>query len=388
MNQGLDNFSGDRLAQAMEFRMVSNGLLAERLNVAPSTITKYLNGDNKPVAENFVRLYQSLGFPPSFFTTPPVVPHANEGEKLWRSLASAKRLARLRGEVALDWQYELWTHFNSIFDLPKFDLGDFQIKSGDYTSISYQKIEDIAMQIRQHWGAGQQPLKNLVRSMERSGIVVNAVNLMAEKLDAVSTIREGTPYVLLNSFEHSAARTRFDAAHELGHILLHSGVGGQALKKDGFAILEDQAHYFASALLLPAESFLRDLWAPTMKCFEELKAKWIVSIQAMMRRALELNAITESQYSYLNIAISRKNWRRVEPLDDSIKVESPKLFAKCLEKLEKEKGVNRLETLEALRLPSDVAEQIFAVERGFFECGADERQSNVLEFLPRAATDN
>ncbi len=382
MQIGVDNFCGARLAQAMEFRMVNNGMLAEQLNVSPPTITKYLKGDLRPKPENFVKIYQCLGFPPAFFTSS--VPSYGEGQKLWRSLASAKKVARMRGEVVLDWQVELWKHFNSIFDLPPFDLEQFQIKSPDFNAISYDRIEEIALQIRLHWGAGQQPLRNLIRSMERSGVVVNAVNLMVEKLDAVSTIREGTPYVLLNSFEHASARTRFDAAHELGHIILHSRVGSKALKKEAFPILEDQAHYFASALLLPAEAFLRDLWAPTMKCFVELKSKWVVSVQAMMRRSLELNAITESQYSYLNIAISKKNWRKVEPLDDSLKLEQPRLFAKCLEKLQNEKDVSPAQTLDELRLPVDIAEQVFAVERGFFDGSKENEQTNVLEFKPKS----
>jgi len=286
----------------------------------------------------------------------------------------------MRGEVALDWQVEVHEYFNSVFTLPKFNLGEFQVKATDHKSITYDQIENIALQIREHWGVGTRPLTKLLWHMECSGIVVNAVNLMVEKLDAVSAITKEVPHVLLNSFEHASARSRFDAAHELGHIILHSKVSKDDLKKEGFSELEDQAHYFASSLLLPAESFLRDLWAPTMKCFIEMKPKWITSLQAMMRRALDLNAITHSQYSYLNIHISKKHWRKAEPLDDILKVERPRLFAQCLERLENDKGISPKETLEALRMPEDVAEQFFAVRQGYFDDSQDDESGNVLSF--------
>jgi len=365
----------------MEFRMIGKANLAEQIHVYPSTITKYLNGDARPKSDNFVKIYQVLGFPAAFFTkeTKQISIDA-QSPKLWRSFASAKKAARMRGEVVLDWQVELWNHFNGIFNLPRFDLEHLQIKNPEFEAISYDQIDSLALQVRQHWGIGQTPIRNLVRHMERSGIVVNSVNLMVQKLDAVSTIRESVPYVLLNSFEHASARSRFDAAHELGHILLHSQVGKKGLTEDGFRILEDQAHYFASSLLLPEEAFLRDLWAPTMKCFVELKSKWVASIQAMMRRALSLKAITQAQYGYLNIAVSKKHWRKSEPLDDTLKVEEPRLFAKCLERLSNEKGVRPEEVINDIRLPIDVAAQIFAVDYAYFQGDQGSELSNVVTF--------
>ncbi len=363
----------------MEFRMVGKAQLAEQLHVNASTITKYLGGDVRPGPDNFVGLYQILRFPPNFFTNPVI--DVAEGNKLWRSFASAKRIARTRGEVALDWQAEIWKHFDTAFTLPRFSLGEFQVKSPNFSAISYEQIDEIALQIRQHWGVGTQPLKRLLWHMECSGIVLNAVNLMVEKLDAVSYFAEGIPHVLLNSFEHASARSRFDAAHELGHIMLHSKVGKDVARNtDGFALLEDQAHYFASSLLLPSTAFLGDLWAPTMKCFLEMKAKWVVSVQAMMRRALDLNAITQAQYSHLNINISKKKWRKVEPLDDSLKVESPRLFAQCLEKLDKERGISPRQTLDDLRLPIDIAEQMFSVPHGYFDESPEIEEPNVVTF--------
>ena len=44
-------------------------------------------------------------------------------------------------------------------------------------------------------------------------------------MDAFSLIRDDRPFAFLNT-DRSAERQRFDAAHELGHLLLHAGAAG------------------------------------------------------------------------------------------------------------------------------------------------------------------
>jgi len=61
--------------------------------------------------------------------------------------------------------------------------------------------------------------------------------------------KEGTPFIFLNSAK-SAERGRHDAAHELGHLVLHRH-GGPIGRK-----AEEQANAFASAFLMPRSSIL------------------------------------------------------------------------------------------------------------------------------------
>jgi len=115
-----------------------------------------------------------------------------------------------------------------------------------------------------------------------------------------------------------------------------------------------------------------------LKCFEGMKPKWKVSIQAMIRRALDLEVITHSQYSNLDIAISRKGWRRTEPYDDVFQMESTRLFSKCLAKMEE--SSTRSEELDSLCLPSDLLEEVCELPEDYFTDNSIEELDNVIEF--------
>ena len=73
---------------------------------------------------------------------------------------------------------------------------------------------------------------------------------MRHTLDAFSEWRadEDMPYVILNSSKESAARSRFDIAHELGHMIIHRHLRRMPQREDHiFKLIESQAHHFASA---------------------------------------------------------------------------------------------------------------------------------------------
>lgn len=107
-------------------------------------------------------------------------------------------------------------------------------------------------------------------------------------------------------------------AHELGHILMHTwGEDNEDVSKDEFNAREKQANFFASALLLPRETFTRAVSAyPTnVDYYKSLKKKWKVSMQAMMYRARQLGIITVNQFQYMMRIISKNGWRKKEPGD-------------------------------------------------------------------------
>ena len=76
-------------------------------------------------------------------------------------------------------------------------------------------------------------------------------------------------------------RIMFDMAHELGHILMHPWSEElDYVSKEEFKLRERQANMFASALLLPRETFTRDVEAyPTdLAYYQFLKKKWKLSV--------------------------------------------------------------------------------------------------------------
>lgn len=107
-------------------------------------------------------------------------------------------------------------------------------------------------------------------------------------------------------------------AHELGHILLHPWSESlDLISKEEFKSRENQANRFASAFLLPKESFLQEIQAyPTdLNYYLHLKKRWHCSMQAMIYKAHQLKAITDNQYQYMMRQVSKKGWRTNEPGD-------------------------------------------------------------------------
>ena len=84
-----------------------------------------------------------------------------------------------------------------------------------------------------------------------------------------------------------------------------------------FKTREFEANVFASAFLLPRESFGKDVQAyPTdLQYYLWLKKKWRSSIQSMIYRANQLQYISNSQFQYLMRQVSKNGWRKTEPDD-------------------------------------------------------------------------
>jgi len=107
------------------------------------------------------------------------------------------------------------------------------------------------------------------------------------------------------------ARSRFDAAHELGHLLLHQDA------REPDQVLERQASAFGSALLMPAEHIEPELprTAPRDSDWSRLfetRQRWGVSIAALFYRARELGTLSDSAYRRSMIKLSEAGLRKDE----------------------------------------------------------------------------
>jgi Zn-dependent peptidase ImmA (M78 family) len=147
----------------------------------------------------------------------------------------------------------------------------------------------------------------VVKLLESKGIVVALIPDDCQEVDAFSAWHDGRPLIFLVRHKGSTSRTRFDAAHELGHLVMHADVAA------GSPELERQANRFASAFLLPRESFLpecpRNLNWPL---FRELKQRWKVSIAALLKRAYDLECLSEASYRRAFVHLNQTGERRRE----------------------------------------------------------------------------
>ena len=233
-------------------------------------------------------------------------------------------------------------------------------------------IEEIAHITRGYWNLGEGPIDNLTFLMEKNGIVISGSMISSEKTDACSQIQNGVPIVFYNKNLRSACRIRFSLAHELGHILMHNHITATDLR-DSKTLdrVEHQAYRFASAFLMPDVSFVSDIHSLALNFLITLKEKWRTSVAAIIVRCKDLMLIDQDTYTTLWRQLSYKRWRKIEPLDDIIPIESPRLLKAALEFLINKSTISRQEILGEFSWSIDDISDIFCIQKSFFDDSPD-----------------
>src|SRR5439155_13162201 len=108
------------------------------------------------------------------------------------------------------------------------------------------EVERAAAQVRAQWGIAPGPAPDITELLEAHGITVIRLPLGSADVDAFSLPFADHPVVVLGTDKNDRARSRFDGVHELAHLVMH----GEQIW--GVREVEDQAHRFAAAFLLPA----------------------------------------------------------------------------------------------------------------------------------------
>jgi Zn-dependent peptidase ImmA (M78 family)/transcriptional regulator with XRE-family HTH domain len=368
--QGTPGFNGKRLKQARNVYGLTVTSLAEMIEVSKQAISQFEKsepggkGSPTPRSEVLDKISNSLNFPKDFFLQGSYI--LNESPIHYRSLNAATKAARHRAEVKFIWLQEITNILKQYVELPVVNIPSFNVS--DHNKISAGDIENFATSARRHWGLGDGPISNALTLAENNGIIVSRIDLEADTLDALSqwSTYDSTPYIFLSSSKNSAARSRFDIAHEFGHLTFHKCLGRNIFNNPvEHSILEKQAHRFSSAFLMPARTFTNDLISPTLERFWALKEKWQVSIGAMIMRCLHLEIIDEEYARKLWINYNRRGWAKHEPLDDRLPIEQPKILRRSFELLVKENILAREDITSQLPYPITALEEIINLPKGF-----------------------
>lgn len=322
--------SPSRLRVARKRRGLNKARLAEAVGLDLRAVTALERGDREPRPETLGRIARALDFPPAFFTGPDLhEPTAVTASfrSLSRMSAAVREGALAAGAIAFllnDW-------IEARFDLPTPDLLD----------LGREEPEAAAITLRRHWGLGEAPVRNMVHLLEARGVRVFSLAESSADVDAFSLWREGTPFTFLNTLK-SAEHGRFDAAHELGHLVLHRHGGPQGREAEG------EANRFAAAFLMPRGGVLAE--APrlvTPDALVRLKHRWTVSAAALNHRLHALGLVDDGRYRSLCIEIAARGWRTVEP--EPARRETSQLLAKVFAAL-RDEGVGKAEVARRLHL--------------------------------------
>ena len=378
MKPGTQGFVGARLREAREARGITAASLADVLGLTRAAVSQYEHDHKTPSPEVMQRICSITRLPQRFFMEAEVVKQA-ERTFYYRSQSAATKGARIRSGHKLDWLARIVAWLEGFVAFPQANVPAI-CSATRPIDIRSDDIEDAAQETRRQWGLGDGPISNVAWLLENHGVLVTRFSLHAEALDSFSERHaSGRPFVILSSDRDSAFRSRFDAAHELGHLLLHSGIPTRDVWKPvEHKVMEAQAHRFASAFLLPAESFARTAVSITIEGLKTLKRQWGVSMQAMVMRLHDLDIIDEDDKIRLFRAFTTRGWRKREPLDDEVPAEQPELLRQAIETVFSHRIVQPSDILEALPYDAQDIEELCVLPSGILQQGRI-REPSVVE---------
>ncbi|MEU9522917.1 XRE family transcriptional regulator [Streptomyces sp. NPDC048224] len=295
-------FERTRLRTARELAGLTQAQLAREAGLTPAAISQFESGAARPSPESVGTLAEILAVPPAFFHEAMTESHEGFFRSLRRTSVVDRRRARAIAHVA----HDLAVRASAA---QRFYASDVPVIPVSGLDVPAAEIEQTAARVRSLWELPSGPVGNVVELLEAHGVAVIRLPLDSADVDAFSLPFADHPVVVLGTDKDDRARSRFDAAHELAHLVLH----GEQIW--GVKEVETQAHQFAAAFLMPAEDIYDQLpttveW-PTLF---ELKRRWQVSLAALLMRARTLGRMSESTYLTAIKAASARGWRRVEPV--------------------------------------------------------------------------
>jgi Zn-dependent peptidase ImmA (M78 family)/transcriptional regulator with XRE-family HTH domain len=301
-------FAPYKLTQARQMLAITRAELARRAEISAASISQYESGLMRPRAATLAQLALVLNVPLEFLTesrTPVPVPSVDTS--FFRSLRRTTQRDRERASAYAGLLAQLVAEVERRVTLPAYmPVPDLALDPDD----DPQQAEAAAIAIRSRWELGDGPIRHVVRTVERQGVVVARLPLSSHDVDAFSWAGGRRPLIILSDEKRNFERSRFDAAHELAHVIVHA-----ADPEPAHPGMEKQAHRFAGAFLIPGEALQAEWprgrwdWGQLLR----IKQRWGLSVAAQLMRGRDIGLISASEYQGKMKYMSRMGWRRQEP---------------------------------------------------------------------------
>jgi Zn-dependent peptidase ImmA (M78 family)/DNA-binding XRE family transcriptional regulator len=308
--------NGERIRQARETAGMTQETLAEATGLNQSHIALFEQNLRQPKEETIKAIAMATGFPVAFFRREPG-PEFPLGSLLYRRRKSMSSKDRERVRQTARMAFEAIQSMGDRFKRIELRL----------PRIPGTAPADAARITRSELGLSpDSPVTNLLTRLEKNGVIVVAIPHKIDEYDAFSVWADTDPIapVIVMATSVPGDRQRWNAAHELGHLVLHYNYSVAPSE------LEDQAHSFAAEFLLPEDAIRKDLNTTlTLAVLAELKSRWGVSMRALIMRAFELSLITDGQRRYLFRQMAVREWDKDEPVP--IPPEKPRLLRRLAE---------------------------------------------------------
>lgn len=352
------SFNRARLTLARKRRGLTKRQLSELVEVDVRSVTAYEMGEYPPGIDTLNRLADVLKFPVKFFygaNLEEIMVDSASFRAMSKMTASQRDMAISQGKIAL--------HFN------KWIESRFELPSSDVPDLSQERSPEAAADsLRRYWDIGELSIRNMIHLLEAKGVRIFSLSIDSKEVDAFSTWKDTTPLVFLNCMK-STERSRFDAAHELGHLVMHRHATPHGREA------EREADLFASAFLMPRASILAIARRfPSLSDLIQLKKNWIVSVAALTRRLYAVGMLSDWEYRSLCIQMA-KNDRTKE--SEEVPREVSQVLPKIFEVLH-QKGIGRSQVARDLTISrSELEELMFGLAMTSVDGGGKSSVGNV-----------
>jgi Zn-dependent peptidase ImmA (M78 family)/transcriptional regulator with XRE-family HTH domain len=328
---------GERLKMARHMAGMSMRTLAEQTGVSAMAISKYERDQMTPSSEILIQLAQALDVQVGFFLRPVTA-------ELTAPVFRRRSRLGVKAQKAILAKTQAW--LERYLDVESFfaDRPVFAPPAVDRQVATLEDVERVALELREAWHLGLDPIDNLIEVLESHGIKVgviegaddfDALTLWANESDPVMVVKDRTP----------GDRQRLSLAHELGHLILEP-VGELDEEKAAFR--------FAGAFLVPRPMARYELGEHRRELglheLHLLKHKYGVSMQAWVYRARDLDIISEHTARQLWILFRSEGWYEREP-GDQISPEAPGRLKRLVSRALAENVISESRAAELLGKP-------------------------------------
>lgn len=334
---------GERIERARRAAGLSQRALAEQVSLSAMAISKYERSEITPDSDVLLRLARALHVRVEyFFRVQNVALEAIEFRK--RSTLTKADERRIIADVQD--RLERWAALDEIF--PPDESRRFAPPKGLPRRIdSMEKIEDVALAVRDAWELGRNPIPDLIDTLEEHGIrVIVTPYIGKERFDGLAAKAGDMPVIAVGS-EWPGDRQRFTLAHELGHLLLHGRLSG--------GLNEEKAcDRFAGSLLAPRAVAIEALgakrrWLEPRELLL-LKQEYGLSMAGWTYRARDAGVLDKTTHGKYWGYMRKHGWHKREP-DPQYPSEASRLFEKRIYHALAEDWVGESRAAELLGIP-------------------------------------
>lgn len=338
-------FNHKQLIFAREYRGYSQTELASHIQgLSQSNLSKFEKGIGILSDDVKKRIIDFLGFPEDFYT----VNISNNVENAhYRRKSGISKGVRDYIEYSNKLIGYIIDEMSDSVEFPDLQLKTLDLEEG-------YSPEYAAQFTRKFLSLKEEPVKDIYTILENAGIIIVEEDLDVDSFDGVSFMTDKGFYVMIINKNFSNDHKRFTIAHELGHMVMHLS---NKYPIPNYRDKEDEAHRFASEFLMPQSAIKRSLQDLKLSYAASLKSYWLTSMASIIRRAKDLNCITKEKYRYFNVELSRKGYKKDEPIN--VYIDKPTSFYDAYLLFKNELNYSDLDLANAFKLPIDIINKYF-----------------------------